>query len=147
MLKRLSADLCEIGSLLDVEEYKSSPDFRTEILQSLGVGYYEPGTSLHFAFGEGGDLTTHPFYIIALILEFHNRSQSRFRQLTMNVCLSRFGSKYKVRGTVRWRWPLRVKYETGYSITFPFSSSDMKLFEKHLSRMKSIFLSTARRSL
>ena len=113
----------------------------------MGVGYYEPGSSLRLAFGEGGDLTKHPWFVIVLVLEFHNRSQSRFRELSLGVSLSRFGSTYKVRGTVGWKWPLRVKYETAYSINFPFSVSDARLFDEHLSKMGSIFMSTARRSL
>jgi hypothetical protein len=147
VISRLSTSLSEIGRCLGVKEYKASSDFKTEVLQSLGVGYYAPGTSLNLAFSEGGDLTTHPWCLIALSLEFHNRSQSRFRKLSMHVSVSRFGSKYKVRGTVGWTWPLRVKYETGYNIIFPFSVSDAKLFEEHLARMESIFISTARRSL
>ena len=147
ILRRLSADLSVIGSSLGVAEYKASKDFKTDVLQSLGVGYYGPGSSLLLAFGEGGDLTKHPWFVIALVLEFHNRSQSRFRKLSLDVSLARFGTIHKVRGTVGWNWPLRVKYETGYSINFPFSVSDAKLFDEHLSKMKSIFVSTARRSL
>jgi hypothetical protein len=146
-LRRLSAELRFIGDSLGVAEYKASKDFKTEVLQSLGVGHYGPDTSLRLAFGEGGDLTKHPWFVIALVLEFHNRSQSRFRELSMAVSLSRFGSIYKVRGTVGWKWPLRVKYETGYSINFPFSESNARLFDEHLAKMKSIFMSTARRSL
>jgi len=138
-------ELSAIGSSLGVTEYRASTDFKTEVLQSLGVGYYDPGTSLRLTFSEGGDLTKHPWFVVALVLEFHNRSQSRFRELSLAVSLSR--SKYKVRGTVAWKWPLRIKYETGYSINFPFSESDAKLFDEHLSKMKSIFISTARRSL
>jgi|GEM_PF-4810954 len=144
---RLGADLTQIGVCLGVDEYESSSDFKTEVLQSLGIGYYEPSTSLKLAFGEGGDLTTHPYYLIAVVLEFHNRSWSRFRELSLAVSLARFGSKYKVRGTVGWDWPLRVKYESGYSMIFPFSASDARLFEQHLSRMESVFIATARRSL
>ena len=136
ILRRLSADLSVIGSSLGVAEYKASKDFKTEVLQSFGVGYYEPGRSLRVAFGEGGNLTKHPWFVIALVLEFHNRSQSRFRKLSLDVSLARFGTIYKVRGTVGWKWPLRVKYKTGYSINFPFSVSDAKLFDVHLSRMK-----------
>lgn len=147
MLRRLSAELIVIGESLGVEEYKPSPDFKTEVLQSLGVGYYEHGTSLRLAFGDGGELTKHPWFVIALVLEFHNRSQSRFRELSLAVSLSRFDAIYKVRGTVGWKWPLRVKYETGYSINFPFSVSGATLFDEHLSKMESIFISTARRSL
>jgi|SRR5687768_2468262 len=146
-LRRLSADLRVIGSSLGVAEYKTAKDFKTEVLQSLGVGHYEPGSSLRLAFGEGGDLTKHPWFVIALVLEFHNRAHSRFRELSLAVCLTRFGSIYKVRGTVGWKWPLRVKYETGYNTTFPFSVSDAKHFDEHLFKMESIFMSTARRSL
>jgi hypothetical protein len=144
-LRRLSADISAIGSSLGVAEYKASKDFKTDVLQSLGVGYYGSSSSLRLAFGEGGDLTKHPWFVIALVLEFHNRSQSRFRELSLDVSLSRFGSIYKVRGTVGWKWSLRVKYETGYSLNFPFSVSDAKLFDEHLSKMKSILMSTARR--
>jgi len=147
MLSRLSADMTAIGGSLGVDKYMTSTDFRTEVMQSLGVGYYDPGTSLKLAFGEGGELTKTPFYVIALVLEFHNRSLSRFRKLSLAISVARFGSKYKVRGTVGWNWPLRVKYESGYSVNFPFSASDAKLFEEHLSRMESVFISTARRSL
>jgi hypothetical protein len=101
--RRLSADLVVIGDSLGVAEYKASPDFKTEVLQSLGVGFYGPSASLRLAFGEGGDLTNHPWFVIALVLEFHNRSQSRFRELSLDVSLSRFGSIYKVRGTVGWK--------------------------------------------
>ena len=119
-LTRLSAFLSDIGNSLGVEEYKPSKDFKTEVLQSLGVGYYGPGSSLRIASGGGGDITKHPWFAVALVLEFHNRSQSRFRELSLGVSLSRFGSIYKVRGTVGWKWPLRVKYETGYVVNFPF---------------------------
>jgi len=56
-LRRLSTDLSAICASLRVAEYKASKDFKTEVLQTLGVGYYEPGSSLRVAFGEGGDLT------------------------------------------------------------------------------------------
>ncbi len=145
--KRLSADLGVIGNLIGVAEYEAANDFRTEVLQSLGVGYYEPGTSLRLVSSEGGGLSKHPWFVIALVLEFHNRSQSRFRELSLAVSLSRFGSIYKVRGTVGWKWPLRVKYDTGYQIPFPFSASDTRVFDVHLSKLESIFMITARRSL
>jgi hypothetical protein len=147
MLRRLSTDLVAIGTALGVAAYRQSPDFKTNVLQLVGVGRYSPGHSLRLAFGEGGDLTKHPFYVIALILEFHNRSHSRFRKLSLAVSLSRFGSCNKVRGTVGWDWPLRVKYETGYCINFPFAPLDARVFDNHLSRMESMFIATARRSL
>ena len=147
ILKVLSAELKCISHSLGVAEYKASKDFKTEVLQSLGVGYYEPGTSLRLVSSEGGDLSKNPWLLIALVLEFHNRSQSRFRELSLHVSVARFGSIYKVRLTVGWKWPLRVKYETGYKIPFPFSASDAQIFDEHLYKMQSIFMLTARRSL
>jgi hypothetical protein len=117
-----------------------------EIAQSLSIIEHEPRASLRIGFGEGGDLTRHPWYVIAISLEYKERSLMRFGELDLMTSLNRFGPKYKVRGSVFWSWPLRAKYETGM-FPFPFSSVDAKAFDEHLLKMQAAFVSVAKRSL
>ena len=117
-----------------------------EVAQSLNINQYEPSAILRIGFNGGGDLTRHPWYVVAFSLNYKERSLMRFGRFSLLVSLNRFGSKYKVRGSVFWAWPLRVKYETGM-FPFPFSSVDAKLFDRHLLKMQAVFISVARRSL
>lgn len=117
-----------------------------QIRQALNINQDEPHTSLRIGDGGGGDLTRHPWYVVAISLDYKNRSLMRFGRFSLMVSLNRFGSRYKVGGSVFWTWPLRVKYETGM-FPFPFSSVDAKLFEEHLLKMQAVFISVASRSL
>jgi hypothetical protein len=117
-----------------------------EIAQALNINEYEPNASLRIGDGGGGDLTRHPWYVVAISLDYQERSLMRFGRFSLMLSLNRFGSKYKVRGSVFWTWPLRVKYETGM-FPFPFLSVDAKLFDEHLLKMQAVFISVARRSL
>jgi hypothetical protein len=117
-----------------------------EIAQSLSIIEPEPHAILRIGFGAGGELTRHPWYVIAILLDYKERSLMRFGELNLMTSLNRFGSKYKVRGSVFWSWPLRVKYETGM-LTFPFSPVDAKAFDEHLLKMQAVFVSVAKRSL
>jgi hypothetical protein len=117
-----------------------------EIAQSLNITLYEPDAILRIGFNGGGNLTRHPWYVVAITLDYKERSLMRFGRFHLMTSLNRFGAKYKVRGSVFWAWPLRVKYETGM-FSFPFSSVDAKLFDEHLLKMKATFVSVASRSL
>jgi hypothetical protein len=117
-----------------------------EIEESLKIEQYKQIAELRIGFGEGGDLTPHPWYVIGIGLEFKHRSFMRFGQLFLMISLNRSGNKYRIRGTIHWAWPLRIKYETGM-LHFPLSAVDAKLFDKHLSNMRSVFVSIAKRSL
>jgi hypothetical protein len=118
----------------------------SEIAQSLNIDRYEPSAMLRIGFNGGGDLTRHPWYVVAISLDYKERSLMRFGRFSLMTSLNRFGSKYKVRGSVFWTWPLRVKYGTGM-FSFPFSSVDGKLFDEHLLKMQAVFISVAHRSL